>query len=120
MLEWGGSENPEVEERVSSERSEAYRQIEKKAVASGEAMLRRFQAMFVEKGLDATVLLVEFAEPLTRKNIADRILSTAEEQGYGTIVVGRHLFSLWESFFQHHVGEELVRTGEGITIWVVG
>jgi hypothetical protein len=36
------------------------------------------------------------------------------------VVVGRHLFSLWESFFQHHVSERLIRTGEGITIWVVG
>ena len=94
--------------------------LEKKALAEGKALLQRYQAILVEKGIDTVVLMVQFEEPLNRKNIADSILKTAEERDYGTVVVGRHLFSLWESFFQDHVGEELVRTGEGITIWVVG
>jgi nucleotide-binding universal stress UspA family protein len=120
MLEWGGSENPEVEERVSSERAETYRRVENRAVAGGRVMLQGFRAILAEKGIDAAVLLVQFEEPLDRKTIADHILKTAAERDYGTVVVGRHLFSLWENLFQRHVGEELVRTGEGITIWVVG
>jgi nucleotide-binding universal stress UspA family protein len=120
MLEWGGSEDAEVEDRISSERGEAYRQMEEKATAAGKALLQRFQAILAERGIDVAILLVQFEEPLNRKNVAASILKTAREGDYGTVAVGRHLFSLWESFFRHHVGEELVRTGEGITIWVVG
>jgi len=120
MLEWGGSENPDVEEKVSSERGATYRQMEHESKVEGKAMLQQFQALLVEKAIDVTVLLVQFEEPLNRKNIADHVLHTARERGYGTVVVGRHLFSLWESWFQQHVGERLVRTGEGMTIWVVG
>ena len=42
-----------------------------------------------------------------------------QERDYGTVVVGRHSFCGLKRLFQHHVGEELVRTGKGITIWVV-
>jgi len=120
LLEWGGSENPEIEDKISSQRGETFQQMEKKAIAKDKAMLQHFQAMLVEKGIEGVVLLVQFEEPLDRKNIATTILETAKQRDYGTVVVGRHLFSLWASFFQHHVGEQLVHTAEGITIWVVG
>ncbi|MCI0458180.1 MAG: universal stress protein [Gemmataceae bacterium] len=120
MLEWGGSENPEIEDQISTERGAVYRQVEKQALAQGKALLQRFQAILVEKGIQVAVLLVQFEEPLDRKSIAQDILKAAKEREYGTVVVGRHLFSLWTSLFQQHVGEQLVHTGEGITIWVVG
>jgi hypothetical protein len=120
MLEWGGSENPRLEDRVSAEREEAFQQNEKEIATRSKSMLQRYQAMLADKGIDAIESLVQFDEPLTTKNIAAHLLKTAEKDGYGTVVVGRHLFSLWERLFQRHVGEQLVRRGEGITIWVVG
>jgi nucleotide-binding universal stress UspA family protein len=119
MFEWGGSENPETEEEVSGERGRTYRQIEQKALVKSEARLEPFRALLAKRGIEAAVLLVQFEEPLDRKNIAESVLKTAKERDYGTVVVGRRLFSLWESFFQHHVGEQLVRTSDEITIWVV-
>ena len=119
MLEWGGSENPEIEEKVSAQRGQTYRQLEKKAIAEGKVMLQQFKATLEQKGIEVVVLLVRFEEPLDRKRIANEILTTAQEQHYGTIVVGRHMFSLLESFFKHHVGEQLVRAGERVAVWVV-
>jgi nucleotide-binding universal stress UspA family protein len=119
MLEWGGSDNPKIEERTSRERGQAYRQLEKEAVAEGKAMLQRFRTLLVEKGIDVAVVLVQFEERLDGKHIAEDILETAKERHYGTVVVGQHLLSLWKSWFEDHVGERLVRTGEGLAIWVV-
>jgi hypothetical protein len=119
MLEWGGSEDPAVEDRISAEREAAYRQVEAKAVAEARVKLRRLLDILAAKGANADVLLVRFEEPLSRKRIADDILKAAREGGYGTVVVGGHMSSLWESFFKESVAERLVRSGEGVAVWVV-
>jgi hypothetical protein len=43
MLEWGGSEDPEVEDRVSSEREQAYIKMEGEALLKGRAVLQQSQ-----------------------------------------------------------------------------
>src|SRR5205809_221261 len=55
MLEWGGSENPDIEERVSSERDATYRQMEQESKVEGKAMLQQFQAVLTEQGIDVAV-----------------------------------------------------------------
>jgi len=119
MLEWGGSEDPGIEDAVSLERAEAYQELEKEAIEGGRALLQRLQAILTERGIDVAALLVRFEEPLDRKHMATDVLNIAKERDYGTVVVGRHSFSGLKRLFQHHVGEELVRTGKGVTIWVV-
>jgi nucleotide-binding universal stress UspA family protein len=120
MLEWGGSENPEVEDQISVERGEAYRQMENQAIAEGKTMLHRSQAILAEQGIEGVALLVQFDEPLDGKTIAQHVLKTARDHDCGTVVVGRHLTSFWEGLFHHPVEEQLVRTDGGMTIWVVG
>jgi nucleotide-binding universal stress UspA family protein len=119
MLEWGGSEDSAVEERVEEERSKAYEQMVEAAREKGTTFLQELQGPLAEKGIDVTARLVQFDEPLDRKKVARDLLAAAREGDYGTVVVGRHSFSGLKRLFQHHVGEELVHTGEGITIWVV-
>jgi nucleotide-binding universal stress UspA family protein len=119
MLEWGGSEDARVEAKVEAERERTYLSMEDKAIAKGRALLQPLETILAKKGIDVSGLLVEFEEPLDKKNIADKILDTAREHNCGTIVVGRHSFSGLQRLFQHHVGEELVREGKKITVWVV-
>ena len=38
---------------------------------------------------------------------------------FGTIVAGRQSFSVLRELFEHHLADELVRHGQGLTIWVV-
>jgi nucleotide-binding universal stress UspA family protein len=119
MLEWGGSEDPDIEDKVEAERDATYRQMEKERLAQGKTLLQHLKAILTDKGIDVVAQCVRFEEPLDRKNLAQNILATAKERDYGTIVVGRHSVSRWERFFKHPVGEELVRTGAHVTIWVV-
>jgi nucleotide-binding universal stress UspA family protein len=119
MLEWGGSESPQVEEGVSQERAEDYRRLEKDALEEGRALLETMKKTLVDNGIDVAALFVKFDEPLDPKQIADDILKTASERDYGTVVVGRHTLSGLKRWFQHYVGEELVRIGKGVTVWVV-
>jgi nucleotide-binding universal stress UspA family protein len=119
MLEWGGAEDPKREERISSERAEVYQEMENAAVEKGQALLQQLQGILAERGTDVTASLVQFEEPLDPKTITTHLLKIAAEQEYGTVVVGWHSFSGLQRLFRHHVGGELVRMGQGLTIWVV-
>jgi nucleotide-binding universal stress UspA family protein len=119
MLEWGGSEDPKTEDRVSSERAEAYLEMENEAVKKGQTLLQGLHGILAERGINVTAFMVQFEEPLDPKNITNHILKTAAEEDYGTVVVGCHAFSGLKRLFQHHVGEDLVRRGRGMSIWVV-
>jgi len=119
MLEWGGAEDPKKEERISSERAEVYQEMENAAVEKGQALLQQLQGILAERGTDVTARQVQFEEPLDPKTITTHLLKIAAEQEYGTVVVGWHSFSGLRRFFRHHVGEELVRMGQGVTVWVV-
>ncbi len=120
MLEWGGSEDPAVEALVEAEREDTYQDLEKKKMAKGKSLLQRLQVLIADKGIDVTGLYVRFEEPLDTKSVAANILAAARKHHFGTIVVGRHGSSGWKGFFHRHVGEQLIREGEGITICVVG
>lgn len=118
MLEWGGSEDPEIEDKVESERADAYRQMEEERLAKGKLLLERLRKTVAEKGIDVMGLFVQFEEPLDKTHVSSAILNSTKEHDCGTVVVGRHSFSGLKRVFRHHVGEELVRSGAGITIWV--
>jgi hypothetical protein len=45
MLEWGGSEDPDREAAISSERAEAYERLEKEAIEGGQGLLQMLQAI---------------------------------------------------------------------------
>ncbi len=119
MLEWGGSEDPAVEDRVGAERGRAYREMEGAVLEKGQATLGRCQALLSSRGIGTTVLPVRWGEPVGRKELAHDLLQAAREGNYGTVVVGRGAYSGLKRLFHHHVGEELVRKGEGVTVWVV-
>jgi len=119
MLEWGGSEDADVEDRVSEQRAEEYHEMEKHSLEEGRGLLRNMKRSLADNGIDVTDLVVKFDEPLDPKQVAQDILTAASKRDCGTIVVGRKTFSCLKHFFQHHVGEELVRIGKGVTVWVV-
>lgn len=119
MLEWAGSEDPEIEDRVEAQREQEYQQSEEELREREKGLLEEMQLGLLKRGLDVAVLPVKFEDLMDRKHVARDILKMAKEGDYGTIAVGRHSFSGLQRLFKHHVGEELVRQGKGITIWVV-
>lgn len=120
MLEWGGSENPSLEDKVETERDAAYQQMEHERIKQGKTLLEAIQPILTAKGIEVNAQMVRFEEPLDRRNVAHEILRAAREHNYGTIVVGRRSFSAWQRLFNRHVGEELVRAGTEAAIWIVG
>src|SRR6516165_9938821 len=66
MLEWGGSEDPEIEERVSNEREQAYREMEEEVLLKGQAVLQRLQRILSVQGVEVFGRFVQFEEPMDR------------------------------------------------------
>ena len=83
------------------------------------ALLTTMRKSLADNGTDVAALIVKFDEPLDPKQVAKDILATASKRDGGTVVVGRHTFTGLKISFQHHVGEVLVRRGNGVTVWVV-
>jgi len=119
MLEWGGSDDPDVEERVSTERGETYREMEREVVEDSQTLMKRLQRPLVERKVDVTARILRFDEPLEPTNIARDVLTIAREENYGTVAVGRQCFVGLKRLFGVHVGDELARAGDGAAIWVI-
>ena len=119
MLEWGGAEDPKIEHRKETQRERTFTHVETQVKQEEAGLLLELKTSLEQCGVDVVALPVEFEERLDRKRIARDILKIAEEEDYGTIVVGQHSFSDWKHFFNRHVSEELLRKGKGIAVWVV-
>jgi nucleotide-binding universal stress UspA family protein len=119
MLEWGGSEDPKVEARVSTERAKAYHEMETNVMERSESLLHRLDPILAEKGIDVTAELVQFEEPLDADTITNHLLECAREQDYGTVVIGRHAFVGLRRMFQSDVAEQLLDKAKGLTVWIV-
>jgi K+-sensing histidine kinase KdpD len=51
--------------------------------------------------------------------LVTEILEAAQAESCDTIVVGRETFTGLDRIFKHHVADDLIRRGQGYTIWVV-
>jgi len=60
-----------------------------------------------------------FSSSIHQPDVAREILEAAKNWNCGTLVVGKRAHSWLNELTAKHVGEELVRKGEGFAIWVV-
>lgn len=119
LLEFGGAEDPEAERQLSEELKRAQAQWLEEAQQAAQPVMQRAQAVLRERGIDPRQIEVAFAEAIHRPDIPQSLLDAAGLRHCGTIVVGRESFPLLQELLHRHVGEELVRKGQGMAIWVV-
>lgn len=119
FLEFGGAEHPELERRLSGElRQDQARWIET-AKRNAQASLDNARDILLQSGLSPTEISTSFASPIHRPDVAYEVLKVAETWKCGTLVVGQHTRSWIRELRSRHVGEDLVRRGQGFAIWVV-
>ena len=119
LLEFGGAEQPQLEQRLSGElRQDQARWIET-AKHNAQASLDKALAILLQGGLSPNTVSTSFSSPIHRPDVAQEILQVAKTWKCGTLVVGRHTRSWIKEIGSSHVGEDLVRKGQGFAIWVV-
>ncbi len=119
LREFRGSENPKEEEQLDEELEQRTEQWIAQSERRSLPTLKKARSILNHAGVPAEAVEVEFWEPVNREDLVDDILQLGRKDGCGTIVVGRKSFSWIKEIFHHHVADELVRKGHGLTIWVV-
>lgn len=119
FLEFGGAEEPQLEQRLSGElRQDQARWIES-AKRNAQASLDNARDILIQGGLSPNAVSTSFSSPIHRPDVAYEILTVAQMWNCGTLVVGRQARSWIRELRAVHVGEDLVRRGQGFAIWVV-
>ena len=119
LLEFGGSEDPKTEQRLDAELKKDQAQWIEQAKQAAGPLVEKAKGIFFRVGVSADMITTVFAESIHRPDFVRELLETAHKQNCGTIVVGRESYPSFKEMFHHHVGEELVRKGQGFAIWVV-
>ncbi len=119
LLEFGGAEHPQLEQRLSGELRENQARWVETAKSNAQSSLDKALAILRESGFSPDRVSTTFSLPIHRPDVAQEILRTAESWNCGTLVVGRHIRSWIREITSTHVGEELARNGQGFAIWVV-
>lgn len=120
LLEFGGSENPEQEARLSAELRQSQQRWTEEAKRFATAAMDTAVTLLIDHGFPAQQVSAELCPSFqARDDIAQVILQTANDWDCGTIVVGRRTLHWLQELFARHVGEELVRQAEGYAVWVV-
>jgi nucleotide-binding universal stress UspA family protein len=89
------------------------------AKRSAQRAFARAKAALRKAGVPAKALDVQFFGAVDGDHAADRILDVARASRCHTVVVGRGSLSWFREFLRRDLPAELVRRGEGFTIWVV-
>jgi nucleotide-binding universal stress UspA family protein len=119
LLEFGGSEDPKTEQQLDEQLKKEQAQWLEQVKLAAEPLIEKVKGMFFRVGVTADMITTVFTESIHRPDFVRDLLETAHKQNCGTIVVGRKSYPTFQEMFHHHVGEELVRKGEGLAIWVV-
>ena len=118
LQEFRGAEDP-VEERVLDQdlkrKQDAWLQ---KARAAGEALLARARRVLIEAGAPPDHITSETAPLLHYQDLAAEILRSARTCACRRIIVGRKSFSWLDELLTDHLGEELKKTADGISVSV--
>ena len=116
FLEFGGSENPQAEENREAELAKSrLGYLEDLA----QAVFARAQATLDQAGVPAGAVETHVLTTIDGEDLIQNLLEAARTNACDTIVVGRQSHFWLRELVQRHLADELVRQGEGFTVWVV-
>jgi nucleotide-binding universal stress UspA family protein len=116
LLEFGGSENPQVKDNSEAELAKSRLDFLEDLA---QAVFAQAQAILDHAGVPASAVNTHFLTTINAEDVIQNLLEVAQTNACDTIVVGRRSHSWLRELVHHHVADELVRKGEGFTIWVV-
>jgi nucleotide-binding universal stress UspA family protein len=119
FLEFIGSENPQEKERMEAKLRQAKAEWLRKEEQAEGSVFSKARAILHEAGVPDQRVQTEFCPSVNQQEVAVDILDAAKSTRCNTLVVGRESFSGLQRLFHHHVADELVREGQGFTIWIV-
>ncbi len=119
LEEFGGSEHPMLEEKLDEEMRRKREKWLQKAERKARPVLNKAKTILTKAGVPAEAVKTQFHISVNGDEEVDDIIDAARNNHCGTVVFGRERFSWLKNIFQHHTADDLVRKGQGLTVWVV-
>src|SRR6266481_34411 len=114
LLEFGGSEDPQQEEREETRlQTEQARWIEAMAQAAEPVFTRAKQILHAAR-VPADAVETQMVDTVNTQDIVLNILEMAHARHCGTVVVGRQAHHGLKALLTSHVSDALVSQGEGL------
>lgn len=116
LLEHGGSENPDIEEALSTRLRKEQQAWVKQEIEAECPILERACEMLVRAGFDKNLVTLKFGH---EDDIAKTILEEAAIGRHETIVVGRTGASGITRIFGGGITDRLLRDARGFALWII-
>jgi nucleotide-binding universal stress UspA family protein len=120
LLEFGGAEDPQTEQKLDETLKKDQAQWIEDAKKASEPILDNAKTILYRIGVLPAMITTVFSQSIHRPDIVRELIEMAHKQHCGTIVVGRESYSSFKEMFHHHVGEGLVRQATDCAVWVIG
>jgi hypothetical protein len=119
LLEFGGSEDPQREEREEA-CLKADQALWIEAVTQAAApVFTRAKHILHEARVPEDAIETQIVDTVNTQDTVLDILETAHARHCGTVVVGRKSYHGLKALVTSHVSDELISQGEGLAVWVV-
>ena len=119
LLEFGGSEDPQQEEREETRLHTAQARWIEAVAQAAEPVFTRAKHILHEARVPEDAVETQMVDTLSTQDIVLSILETAHARHCGTVVVGRQSHHGLKALLTSHVSEALMSQGEDLAIWVV-
>ena len=117
LMEHGGSEDPEIEDRLGVQLRKDQEDWVRTESAIEYPILLKVLEPLGQTGFPLDRVTLKFGH---ERDIADTIIDEAKSGGYGTIVVTRHESTGTKRFLGNGIVDRLLREMSGVAIWVLG
>jgi len=119
LLEFGGTSDPAQEEQEEAcLKTEQSRWIEM-ATQAAAPVFTRAKHILSAAHVPGDVVETQVVDTVATHDLVLGILETAQRCNCGTVVVGRKSLQGFKALFASHLGDELIRQGHELTVWVV-
>jgi nucleotide-binding universal stress UspA family protein len=82
-------------------------------------VLRTARTMLQGAGVAAGDIHIGVSSPLDLRTTVDEVLLLARDHACGTVVVGHRAHSWFRGLGGGHLAEQLVRSANGLAVWVI-
>ena len=120
LLETGGAELPEREERLGFNLRRQQRGWMAVADKKTWRILRAAEATLQQAGVGASRIHASVSSPLDARTAVDEVLVLARDHRCGTVVVGHRAHSWLRGLGGGDLADQLVRRAKGYAVWVIG
>jgi len=119
ILEHGGDEDPQKEQRLEAERDAAQAAWRQQAEQDAQPVFASALTILKAANVPDEMIETQIYAPVPGEDIATAIVNVARDNACGTIVVGRSSYSWLREVIHTHVAEKLLQHQPPFQLWVV-